>query len=140
MATTRVWNITDDVNPSVKPQNLRVLGKFVAPGRFVTVEESALKGAHKVHADVGRGLLFIGRQPPTSYVKTRKPPRAKLADGVSRLGLANKPKPEPKKEVLELKDEVKVADKMEVALEGALEEPSDEAGDEDKKGRKRKGK
>lgn len=98
MATTRVWNITNDSNPEVAPQNLRVLGKLLVPGRFVEVDEAKLKTAHKVHADVGRGLLFIGKKLPAGYVKARKPPRAKLRAGVARLGPAHN---RPPKVVLE---------------------------------------
>lgn len=149
MATTRVWNITDDANPDVKPQNLRVLGKLVKPGRFVTVEEAALKRSHKVNADVGRGLLFIGKRLPASYTKLRKPARAKLADGVGRVALtANRPAP---KKVVELEDEVKVEDAAAVeavpaeATEAAAppadsEETAAEESSPEKKGKKKKGK
>lgn len=94
MAMTRVWNITDSANPKVAPQNLRVLGKLVVPGRSVEADEAALKKAHKVHADVARGLLFIGKKLPASYVKVKKPPRAKLAAGVARTGIAHNRPPQ----------------------------------------------
>lgn len=84
MAMTRVWNITDDVNPDVKPQNLVVLGSFLKPGRFVAVDEALLVRAHKVHAAVKAGLLYIGKKPPSTYAMMKKPPRAKLADGVAK--------------------------------------------------------
>jgi len=84
MAVTRVWNITDGSLPGVCPQTLRVLGRVLVPGRSIAVEESLLKKAHKIHADVSRGLLFIGKTPPGAYLKAKKPARAKLASGVVR--------------------------------------------------------
>ena len=107
MATTRIWNITDSASAEVPsaPQNLRILGKLVVPGRFVEVEEKALKLAHKIHADVGRGLLFIGKKAPAAYVKAKKPPRAKLPAGAARQGLAHN-----RSAKVVLGDSVKVAD------------------------------
>lgn len=84
MQMERVWNISDDPRTKCTPITIMVLGKAVAPGSFVRVPVDRLKLAHKIHKDVERKLLFIGRLPPKSYMAIKKPPRAELAPGVAR--------------------------------------------------------
>ena len=111
MAMTRVWNITDDVNPAVKPQNLVVLGSFLKPGRFVAVDEAHLVRAHKVHMAVKAGLLYIGKKPPSTYAMMKSPPRAKLADGVKTHAPNLKaPVPEVKSDQVTAADMAKLVD------------------------------
>lgn len=139
MAMTRIWNITDDVNPDVKPQNLMVLGSLVKPGRSVQVDEAKLKTAHKVRKDVNAGLLFIGKAPPLSYSRTKKPARAKLDKGVKQAHAPAKPVVEeaPVEAAAPIVEEVKVEDKAEVELkpveEAPAEMPAEEAPAEEEK-------
>ena len=72
----RVWNVTDGPRSPVKGQTMVVLGRVLKPGRAVQVEEERLKKAHKVHALVAEGLLYIGGRAPEWYTKVKKPPRA----------------------------------------------------------------
>jgi len=64
MTTTRVWNITDKADSKVLPTTLVVLGKALAPGRSIQVEESTLELAHKLHREVKAGLVHIGKEQP----------------------------------------------------------------------------
>ena len=133
MAMVRVWNITDDTNPDVKPHNRMVLGKVVKPGRAVQVDEARLARAHKVHKDVAAGFLFIGPKPPASYQAVKTPPRATAdARRVDENGQAkgklmpptHAHPPPPKKEApVEAADEVKVTDEVKVELKEAVAEP-----------------
>jgi len=136
MGLTKVWNITDDTNPEVAPRSLMVLGRVLKPGQAVKIEEAHLKTAHKVHDDVTRGLLYIGMKPPASYLKVKKPPRAKVDVPRSHGPITAA---EVKKAVLELKDDVHVEDKVEVKAQPVEEEaPVAEETTEktDKKGKK----
>ena len=72
----RVWNVTDGPFSPVKGQTLMVLGRVLKPGRAVQVEEARLVKAHKVHALVKEGWLYIGPKLPDWYVAMKKPPRA----------------------------------------------------------------
>lgn len=144
MAMTRIWNITDDVNPDVKPQNLMVLGSLVKPGRSVQVDEARLKAAHKVKKDVAAGLLFIGKTPPLSYARSKTPARAKLDKGVKKAHVPTKPVVEkaPAEAVVPIVEEVKVEDEVKVELKPAEEAPAEmpveEApAEEETKGRKK---
>jgi hypothetical protein len=131
MAMVKVWNITDDTNPDVKPHNRMVLGKTLKPGQAVKVDAARLAKAHKVHKDVGAGFLFIGPKPPVSYRKVKNRIRAKAdARRVDANGNyeGNKPlvpeqrppipKP-PKKEKAKVEDKVAVTDKATAALKPA---------------------
>jgi len=162
MAMVRVWNITDDTNPDVKPHNRMVLGKVLKPGQAVKVDEARLARAHKVHKDVKAGYLHIGNQPPVSYTSVKKPPRAK-ADA-RRVDEHGKAKGQPvapahghgnaEAPVLEVKDEVAVTEEVAAELKPAEEaapaeetpaeesaaEPEEEATETKKSGsRKRRG-
>lgn len=118
MGFTKVWNITDDTNPDVAPQNLMVLGRNLKPGQAVKVDEAHLKTAHKVHKDKDRGLLHIGMKPPVSYSKVKKPPRATV-DAPRSHGPIKEV--EAEKAVVELKDNVVVEEQAEVTAK-AVEE------------------
>jgi ribosomal protein L7/L12 len=114
----RVWNITDDANPEVAPRMMMVLGTNVKPGKSVRVDESRLARAHKVHANVAAGLLFIGDQPP--YLKARKPVHVKLAKGVGRAHgkLSVKPALEEAATKVDLVDQVKADETFAVVMSG----------------------
>jgi hypothetical protein len=81
MATTRVWNISDDPTTEVPPTHIVVLGKDLAPGQFVQVDDSRLKNAHKLKKSVQRKQLWVGMTPPVHYQafkNTTRPPKAVL--------------------------------------------------------------
>jgi hypothetical protein len=146
MAKVRVWNITDDTNPDVKPHTRMVLGKVLKPGQAVTVDAARLAKAHKVKRDVEAGFLYIGAKPPASYTAVKRPPRAKAdarrvkSDGsfegttpvapAKAHGIVIPPKPEAAAEdKVEVKDDVSVELKPaeEAPVEAAPEEATEEA-------------
>ncbi len=141
MGMTKVWNVSDDPNTSVHPRSVMVLGKSLAPGRSLSVDESTLKTAHKLLKAAESKVVFIGKQPPASYLKAKNPPRAKLADGVLRTHGVVAPSEAQaaidegaKKITLELKDSLSVADEARVSLDS-----SDDGTEETYGSRKRRG-
>jgi hypothetical protein len=76
MATTRVWNISDDPSTKVPAIHIVVLGKDLAPGQFVQVDDSQLVGSHKIKKDVERKWLWVGMELPASYRAFKKPQSA----------------------------------------------------------------
>ena len=86
MATTmtRIWNITDDPNTDVPAQPVVVLGKTIMPGRFAAVDSSLLTNAHKLKEDIANKLVFVGKNPPVTYVQTKSPAKATLDPKVNR--------------------------------------------------------
>lgn len=146
MSLTRIWNITDDVNPNVKPQNIMVLGTLLKPGRSVQVDEKALVKAHKVKKDRDAGLLFIGKNLPSSYLRAKAPARAKLPAGVAQAHAPvltpAAPPAEPVKKVVEVVDEVKVKDEAKVKVKVEAEVVHTDAPAEEEsvdEGKKKKG-
>lgn len=116
MAMTRVWNLSDSPNNSARPTTVMVLGRSLKPGRSLPVDEEALKRAHKLHAEVARGIAFIGKKPPQSYLDRRKPPRALLGKDVARThGMITKTEA---KLVVNVVDEVKVEDTFDIVMTG----------------------
>lgn len=85
----RIWNISDHPNTSVEPCTLMVLGRTVAPGRSVMVEQDRLAAAHKLQRDIERQLLFVGDALPADYRAAKQAPRAKVSkDAASAHGEA----------------------------------------------------
>lgn len=84
MEMTRVWNISDHPDSSAEAGVLMVLGRSVAPGRYVQVSVDRLKNAHQVRKDETNGLLHIGMKLPVSYLAHKKPVRVTLPKGVER--------------------------------------------------------
>lgn len=93
MGMTRLWNITDDPNTEMPPQNLVVLGKLLKPGQSMQVDEVALKKAHKTQKNIQDKLLAVGKATP-GYLKaaTRASLPAELPRG---HGAAPVPVPTP---------------------------------------------
>ena len=84
MAMVHVWNISDDPTTKVTGRTLMVLGRNVAPGRYVRVPEARLTNAHKLNKDIAAGLFYVGRKPPQGYLDAKKPPRATFPKGHGR--------------------------------------------------------
>lgn len=74
----KVWNITDHPKSKVPASVLMLFGKRVLPGRYVKVEDSQLKNAHKIQKDAAAGLVFVGDKPPADYAAKKTPARARL--------------------------------------------------------------
>jgi hypothetical protein len=81
MEMTRVWNITNDPESKVQPQNLNVLGRVLRPGKSIQVTVESLKNAHKTMRDVERQLLAIGKDVP-EYLRPKT--KATLLDSMAR--------------------------------------------------------
>ena len=82
----RVWNITDHPETKCSARTTMIFGRSVAPGKYVTIEDDLLKGAHKLNKDAAARMVHIGNDLPADYVAakgtTRATPRAgKLAHG-----------------------------------------------------------
>jgi len=84
MATTRVWNISDDPSTKVPAINIVVLGRNLAPGQFVQVDDAQLVNAHKLKKDVARKWLWVGMELPAAYQAFKKPPVARKVEGAVR--------------------------------------------------------
>lgn len=119
MATTRIWNVTNDPETDLAPQNLVVLGKLLKPGQSVEVDETYLQSSHKLKSETDAKFLAIGKQPPAYLAR----PRASMPKGSVRahgevkdvaagadkveemLSVSSQPEPKPEAEpVQEEKD------------------------------------
>ena len=77
----KVWNITDHPGSKVSPSALMLFGKRVMPGRYVKVDPSQLKNAHKTMKDIESGLVYIGDKLPDSYTAAKGMAHARLPKG-----------------------------------------------------------
>lgn len=72
----KIWNIS--------PSTRMVLGRTIAPGKFIRVPPERMKNAHKIMGEVADGLLFVGAQLPPALLRAQNPAKAAFTLGAAR--------------------------------------------------------
>jgi len=77
----RIWNITDWKG---RGNIIVVAGRPVQPGRFIQLDDGAVKKTGKIMQDVAAGLLAVGQDAPAGYLAVKQPVHAVMPDRSTR--------------------------------------------------------